>query len=164
MSVREDLRVRTCTPDEWVVGRNSAIVADSQNLADVIVEQLREERLVPAVLSVVLDVIVHRQIDHAVGPKDGAARHRPTRHPGVDFEYLLYIEERRALEPRPSERARQHVVGTYLDVVEVNEAVRSKLGVHDDRPERTRVDTRRWPTRERCSLEHAVTNDAHAAR
>ena len=164
LPIREDLRIRILAPDERVVGRNTAVVADAQDLADVVVELLREQRLAPAVLPVVLEMIVHRQIDHAVGPERCAARHRPARNPGVELEYLLHLEKCCAVEPRACERARHHPIGGFLDVVQVHKAVRCELRVHDDRPQWAGVDARGGPACERLGREQPVTHDAHVSR
>ena len=106
--VRETPAVRILTSDERIVGRNAAIVADAQDLADVAVQVLREDRHARVVRGVVPDVIVERQIDHAVRPERSAARDRPALNPGVGLEDLLHVDERRAVEPRPCERERRH--------------------------------------------------------
>ena len=154
------LRIRALAPDERVVGRNAAVVADAQDLADVVVELLRKQRLVAAVAPVVLDMVVHGQIDHAVGAEGRAPRHRPAGNPRVGLEDLLHVEQRVAVEPRASERASQHVTA-LLDVVEVHQPIRSKLRMHDDGLQRTGLDTRRRPARERHRSQRAAAHDAH---
>ena len=164
LPVREDLRLCILAPDERVVCGNAAVIADAQHLADVVVELLREQRLAAAVLAVVLEVIVHREIDRAVGPEHRAARHRAARNPGVGDEQLLHVEQRIAVEPRARKRTREHAVRAFLHVVEVHEVVRRELRVHGDRPQRSGVDARRRPTRERRGCEHAAVHDPHVAR
>ena len=160
LAISEHLRICTLVPDERVVGRNTAVVADAQNFADVVVELLRKQRLVATVATVVLDVVVHRQIDHAVGAEGRAPRHRSAGNPRVRLEDLLHVEQRITIEPRTSERTSRHVTA-LLDVVEVHEPVRSEQRMHDDGLQRTGLDARRRPARERHRSQRAAAHDAH---
>jgi hypothetical protein len=90
----------------------------------------REQRLVAAVTAVVLDVIVDREIDHAVGAERRAPGHRPAGNPRVGLEDLPHIAQRIALEPCARERAPE-LVAALLDVVQIDEPVRGELRMHD---------------------------------
>ncbi len=163
VAVREDLRVRVVAADERVVGRNAAVVADAQDLADVAVQTLRGDPHARVVGRVVPVVIVQRQVDHAVRTECGAACHRPALHPAVRFEDLLNLDQRRAVEPRACECEGGHRLGAILDVVQIHEAVRSELRMHDDRLQRRGVEARCGPTCKRLGHERAAAHQAHAA-
>ncbi len=109
-------------------------------------------------------VIVDRQIDHAVGPERRAAGERPALDPRVGDENLLHVLELRADQTCARERERRLRIGVALDVVQIHAAVGRELRMHDRGLKPARLEARDGPAAERLRRQHAVMDEAHAAR
>src|SRR6185295_8444122 len=96
MTVAEDLRERSRTPDERVVGRNAAVVTNAQDLAVVVVQGLRLHALAVVLRTVaaVAIAVADGHIQRAVAPEQHAPWIRAVALPGVRYEDFLKVEQR----------------------------------------------------------------------
>src|SRR5262245_49889055 len=109
-----NFRLRARAAHEWVVRRHTAIVTQPQDLADVTAEILGAHPEARVVADDVSVAVADCHVDHAVWAKLAATRNRTTRFPGVGYEEVAKVAQRRAVEPTTREGERGALVAFLL--------------------------------------------------
>ena len=182
MTVGVDLRLRARLADERIVRRHRAVVAQTQRLADVVVERLRLHAQAVVIRSVRTELlrvaadaiaIADRDVEGLVLAEEHAAGEVAAGFPRVGDEDLLHVAEHVALEEPARDRQRRALLAG-LRIRDVDEPVLREVGMDGDEVQRVvalsggaaccpaaEPRCRRRPHRLR--RQHAVADDAQRA-
>ena len=163
VAVRVDLGSRIFAPDERIVRGCLAVVAQTQDLADVAAEILRQHPVTRIVGGVARIAVADSQIEHLVGP-DLRASGRGTGAPCVSDEDVRHILERGAVETAARERDRGVAAIALLHVREIEQMVAFEVRVQHDRVQAARTQRIGGPAGNRLRIELAVAHDAQRSR